>query len=254
MVEIKRYFMLLSYNGKNYKGWQSQKNGPSVQSELNSTLSTLLRETINVVGCGRTDTGVHAENFFAHFDVPDVNLMTTKEVFIGKLNSFLSKDIVIKDLFAVDKDANARFSAISRTYEYRISRLKNPFQYELTYYYNNHLDLQLMNKGAEIIMKYTDFTSFSKLHTQVATNNCKITEASWQEEKDLLIFSICADRFLRNMVRAIVGTLLDLGRHKINLINLRAIIESKDRSRAGRSVPANGLFLVNVTYPQHIFI
>ena len=247
--DIKRYFLHLSFNGKNYKGWQSQKNGPSVQAELNNALSTLLREKINVVGCGRTDTGVHAQSFYAHFNSAKNSLLEDRIAFIKKLNSFLPTDIAVFHLYPVTDDANARFSAISRTYEYRITRSKNPFLDDFTYYYNGDLQVQLMNEGARIIMKYSDFTSFSKLHTQVATNNCKIMEAHWKEENDLLVFTITADRFLRNMVRAIVGTLMDLGRQKIGLDDLKTIIESKDRSEAGMSVPARGLFLVNVNYP-----
>jgi tRNA pseudouridine38-40 synthase len=253
MTELsQRYFVQLAYKGKNYCGWQTQKNGSSVQSELNSALSTLLREKINVVGCGRTDTGVHAEKFFAHFDVSDLNLLSSKERLIDKWNRFLPKDIVIKDLFAVDQEANTRFSAVSRTYEYRISLVKDPFLEELTFYFPGSLDIQLMNEAAQVIMEYSDFTSFSKLHTQTATNNCKISEASWRRTNNLLIFSITSDRFLRNMVRAIVGTLLDIGRKKITQADLREIIESKNRSNAGTSVPAKGLFLVDVRYPESI--
>jgi tRNA pseudouridine38-40 synthase len=247
-----RYFIQLSFNGKNYCGWQTQKNGNSVQSELNSALSTLLRKKINVVGCGRTDAGVHAEKFFAHFEVKDIDLLSSKERLIDKWNRFLPKDIVIKDLFAVDQEANARFSAVSRTYEYRISLVKDPFLEELTFYFPGLLDIQLMNDAANIIKEYSDFTSFSKLHTQTATNNCKISEASWRRTDNHLIFSITSNRFLRNMVRAIVGTLLDIGRKKINLKDLREIIESKNRSNAGTSVPAKGLFLVDIRYPETI--
>jgi tRNA pseudouridine38-40 synthase len=252
--DIKRYFLFLSYNGKNYKGWQSQKNGPSVQVELNIALSTLLKEKINVVGCGRTDTGVHAQNFYAHFDSIMLSILEDRIAFVKKLNSFLPMDIAVFNLYPVTDDANARFSAISRTYEYRITRSKNSFLDDFTYYYNGQLQVRLMNEGARIIMKYSDFTSFSKLHTHVATNNCKIMEAIWKEENDLLVFTITADRFLRNMVRAIVGTLLDLGRQKFEFDDLRNIIESKDRSKAGMSVPAKGLFLVKVNYPDSIFI
>ena len=181
-------------------------------------------------------------------------ILEDRIAFIKKLNSFLPTDIAVFHLYPVTDDANARFSAISRTYEYRITRSKNPFLNDFTYYYNGDLQVQPMNEGARIIMKYSDFTSFSKLHTQVATNNCKIMEAHWKEENDLLVFTITADRFLRNMVRAIVGTLMDLGRQKIGLDDLKTIIESKDRSEAGTSVPARGLFLVNVNYPDSIFI
>lgn len=249
-----RYFLHLSYSGKNYKGWQTQKNGNSVQSELNNALSTLLRENIKVVGCGRTDTGVHAENFYAHFDSLSNQLLAESYEFLRKLNSFLPSDIAIYRLLPVNSDANARFSAISRSYEYRITPYKNPFLEDFTFYINGDIDIEMMNEGATLIMKNTDFTSFSKLHTQVASNNCKVIQATWEECQHLIIFKISADRFLRNMVRAIVGTLLDLGRKKINLTDLQSIIDSKNRSKAGMSVPAKGLFLVDIKYPDHIFI
>jgi len=254
MGNTQRYFIQIAYHGKNYHGWQTQNNGNTVQSELDLAISTILGKQINVVGCGRTDTGVHAEKFFAHFDLEDNNSLASKEMIIGKLNRFLPKDITVTSLFEVSTDANARFSATSRTYEYRISLVKNPFLEELSYYYHGKLDIELMNSGAKIIMEYHDFTSFSKLHTQTSTNNCNITSAHWIKKDDLLVFSITADRFLRNMVRAIVGTLMDLGRGKINLPDLRKIIESKNRANAGMSVPARGLFLINVTYDESNFL
>jgi tRNA pseudouridine38-40 synthase len=248
-----RFFLHLAYSGKNYKGWQIQKNGNSVQSELNNAISTLLRETINIVGCGRTDSGVHAENFYAHFDSANDSLLSHRIEFVKKLNGFLPSDIAIFGILAVRTDANTRFSAISRTYEYRICRYKNPFLEDFSFYMKDELDIEKMNAGARLIMNNTDFTSFSKLHTQVTTNNCKVYHAKWEEKDHLLIFNITADRFLRNMVRAIVGTLLELGRNKMGLNDLKTIIESKNRSKAGISVPAKGLFLVNVKYPDHIF-
>jgi tRNA pseudouridine38-40 synthase len=243
----------LSFNGKNYKGWQTQKNGQTLQATLNHALNLILKEKINVVGCGRTDTGVHAINYYAHFDTSKPSLLTERDFLVQKINRILPKDISINGIYPVSLDSSARFSALSRTYEYRISRAKNPFTDDLAYYYHGQLDIHQMNLSASIIMEYTDFTSFSKLHTQVATNNCKITEAYWHEENNMLVFTITADRFLRNMVRAIVGTLLDIGRGKITIAALTTIIESHDRSKAGMSVPAKGLFLVNVTYPPEIF-
>jgi tRNA pseudouridine38-40 synthase len=251
---FQRYFLHLSFNGKNYSGWQIQKNGRSIQSELNHALSTLLGEVINVVGCGRTDAGVHAENFYAHFDSASQTLLNDRIDFTRKMNSFLPRDIAVFKLLKVIPKANARFNALSRTYEYRISREKNPFLEEYSLLFHGELQVKLMNEGARTIMNYSDFTSFSKLHTQVATNNCIIHQSHWKEDHQLLIFSITADRFLRNMVRAIVGTLLDVGKQKIGLDELKTIIESKNRSNAGMSVPAKGLFLVRVDYPDHIFI
>ncbi len=249
-----RYFLHLSFSGKNYKGWQSQKNGRTVQDTLNHALNIVLAEEINVVGCGRTDTGVHASNFFAHFDSAKQAILMERNFFLKKVNLILPKDIAIYDILPVSQDASARFSAISRTYEYRISRTKNPFLDEFTLYYHGQLDVNQMNIGASTIMEYNDFTSFSKLHTQVNNNNCKISEAFWKEMDDLLVFRITADRFLRNMVRAIVGTLLDVGREKIGIADLRTIIESLDRSKAGMSAHARGLFLTNVVYPPEIFL
>jgi tRNA pseudouridine38-40 synthase len=250
---LQRYFLHLCYNGKNYKGWQIQKNGPSIQATLNNALSIVLRTEINLVGCGRTDTGVHAENFYAHYDLPSDIRLNNISVFVKKLNGFLPNDIAVLDLFPVHPEANARFSAISRTYEYRISQAKNPFLEDFVFHYNGPLDIQLMNEGAKIIPEYSDFTSFSKLNTQVKTNICKISYANWEQKDHLLVFTITADRFLRNMVRAIVGTLLEVGRKKITPDNLRSIIESKNRSNAGFSVPAKGLFLVKIIYPDDIF-
>jgi tRNA pseudouridine38-40 synthase len=249
-----RFFIKLAFNGKNYHGWQSQSNAISVQSVLNRTLSTLFRKKISAAGCGRTDTGVHAEKFYAHFDLGESDTALNKDKFIGKINSFLPKDIVITDILPVAPDANARFSALSRTYEYRITLVKNPFLEEFTYHYFGHLDIALMNEGAKILKHNIDFTSFSKLHSQTKTNICKIVEAAWQENNNLLVFKITADRFLRNMVRAIVGTLIDLGKGKINITDLEYIIESSSRNNAGTSVPAKGLFLIDVIYPSEIFL
>jgi tRNA pseudouridine38-40 synthase len=240
--------------GENYHGWQTQSNSISVQSVINHAFSTILDKKIKVVGCGRTDTGVHAEKYYAHFDTDTPGLIQNKNKFIGRINGFLPDDISIAELLAVVPDANARFSAISRTYEYRISLKKNPFLNHFSHFYKGKLDLQLMNEGAEILMMYSDFTSFSKLHSQTTNNICKITEAKWQYQNSLLVFSITADRFLRNMVRAISGTLIELGRGKMSLDELQAIIDSRSRSKAGPSVPAKGLFLVDVRYPDEIFL
>ena len=250
---MNRYFLKLSYNGANYHGWQIQPNAPSVQETLNDCLSRLFRQEINVVGCGRTDTGVHAKMFYAHFNLDESPDESEFSKILRKLNSILPKDIGVDDLFQVKPEAHARFDAVSRTYQYRILRKKDPFLSDTAYpYFYGKLDVDMMNRGAELIKKYRDFTSFSKLHTDVKTNNCTITTAFWEYREPLLVFTISADRFLRNMVRAIVGTLIDLGRGKISMNDLVRIIEAKDRSEAGFSVPAKGLFLVAVEYPADI--
>jgi tRNA pseudouridine38-40 synthase len=243
-----RYFVILQYNGKNYYGWQIQPNVPTVQSELNNKLSLILKENIHTIGAGRTDTGVHARFFTAHFDLEqDINHKIIDVIY--KINRFLPPDIRILKIVPVEIKAHARYDAISRTYNYYISNNKEIFNHDLVWEKLFRPDIVLMNQGADILKEYEDFTSFSKLHSDVKTNICHINEAYWIYDNDLLIFSITADRFLRNMVRAIVGTLLLLGQHKINIIQLRKIIESKNRSKAGESVPAKGLFLEKIEYP-----
>ncbi len=244
-----RYFIRLAYNGENYHGWQIQENAPSVQETINDAFSTIYKKTINVVGCGRTDTGVHAKEFYAHFSINTRLSKPNLKLHIKKLNGYLPKDICIYDIVPVKPEAHARFDALSRTYEYYINREKDPFNNDLTYFLHVDLDIARMNNGAKILMEYEDFTSFSKVKTQVKTNICKISYAQWKQQDNLLVFTITADRFLRNMVRAIVGTLLDIGRGKKSLDDLKAIIESKNRSNAGYSVPAKGLFLTKVEYP-----
>ena len=247
-----RYFIQLSYNGKAYHGWQLQENAVSVQEIVNKSLATILREEINVVGAGRTDTGVHAEYYIAHFDLDQQ--IQDKGLFLNKINKVLPHDIAAYELFKVDNNANARFDAISRTYEYRISLTKNPFIEDFSWLYKVPLNIGQMNKAAKLLFEFEDFTSFSKLGTQVATNNCKIMEAKWIETPNLLVFKVKADRFLRNMVRAIVGTLIDVGLSKLNLEGFCEIIEKKNRSLAGFSVPAQGLFLTHIEYPDNIFL
>jgi len=244
----KRYFIVLQYNGKNYFGWQVQPNVPTVQAELNEKLSLLLKETVYTIGAGRTDTGVHARYFTAHFDL-EQDLNQKKIDLIFKLNNFLPSDIRILKIVQVERNAHARYDAISRTYCYYISNKKEIFYHDLVWELHVNLDIDLMNQGTEIIKEYQDFTSFSKLHSDVKNNICNISTACWEMKDSLLVFSITADRFLRNMVRAIVGTLILLGRHKIDIVELRRIIESKSRSNAGESVPAKGLFLEKVAYP-----
>lgn len=247
----KRYFIRLSYKGTNYHGWQIQPNAITVQEVLNKAISTVLNVDVNVVGCGRTDTGVHASDFFAHFDVNEqVKFDCDKLSF--RLNRFLPNDIAIKQIFRVREDAHARFDALSRTYHYCITKVKNPFSLDSHWKVPYTLDVQKMNAAAKILFDYEDFTSFSKLHTDVKTNNCKIYQAEWKENGNELVFTIKADRFLRNMVRAIVGTLIEIGRGKMNQDEFCKIIESKNRSNAGSSVPGHGLFLAEIEYPESI--
>ncbi|MBZ9632626.1 tRNA pseudouridine(38-40) synthase TruA [Salegentibacter sp. LM13S] len=242
-----RYFLELAYFGKAYHGWQNQPNAISVQEEIEKALSVVFQYKIDIVGAGRTDAGVHAKQIFAHFDVEKE---LQKEAFQFKLNSLLPADIALKDVFRVKPDAHARFDALSRSYEYHIVQQKDPFLEDRSYYLKNKLDIGKMNRAAEILKDYTNFKCFSKSKTDVKTYNCKISEAVWKTENEVLVFHISADRFLRNMVRAIVGTLLEIGFGKQPVESMHEIIKSKDRSRAGTSVPAKGLYLTRVTYPE----
>lgn len=244
---MNRYFIRLSYAGTNYHGWQLQQNAHTIQAEITEKLSMLLGVETQVLGCGRTDTGVHAREFYAHFDTKKIPFAEIDLAY--KLNRFLPGDICIDQVFQVDADMHARFSATSRTYKYYIARKKTPFYHHLSYFYDSSLDVESMQKAADMLLGYEDFTSFSKLHTQTATNNCKVTEAKWEMEGEMLIFTITADRFLRNMVRAVVGTLLEIGKEKLKVEDMQSIIEAKNRSRAGFSVPAQGLFLERILYP-----
>ena len=243
-----RYFIDLSYDGSRYHGWQIQPNGISVQEVLNKALSTLLREPIEVTGAGRTDAGVNASLMVAHFDTTHL----VDDNLAYKLNKFVPQDIAIHKVYPVKDDAHARFSATSRTYIYYIVTEKNPFE-PYAYRFPQPLDFGKMNEAAQTLLNYTDFTSFSKLHTDVKTNNCCITFAQWEQVSPIKWqFTITADRFLRNMVRAIVGTLLDVGRGVLTIHQFQQIIEQKDRCSAGASVPGNALFLTNITYPTDI--
>ena len=245
-----RYFLKLAYNGENYFGWQLQPNGVTVQEVLNKALSLLLKEEINLTGAGRTDTGVHAREFYAHFDTQKQYSEQERNDLINRMNSFLPQDIVICDFFPVKDDFHARFDALSRTYRYYIATEKMPFYAKFSYRIFHVLDIEIMNQACEKLLMYKDFTSFSKVHTQTKTNNCNITQAHWFYQNELLVFEITADRFLRNMVRAIVGTLLDVGRGKLSVADFCRIIEQKDRSLAGVSVPAHALFLEKIAYPK----
>lgn len=243
-----RYFIHLSYKGTTYHGWQVQKNANSVQELLNRALSTLCRQPIETVGAGRTDTGVHAREMYAHFDAGAVTDILDPR-FLISINSMLPYDIGVKKVFQVQSDSHARFDALSRSYEYHIHFAKDPFKHEFSWYLRDRPDLDLMNQAAEIMRDYKDFSCFSKSNTQTFTNNCTISYAAWKEADEGMIFYITADRFLRNMVRAIVGTLMKVGKSEINPDDIRGIIESKNRSNAGESVPACGLYLTKVEYP-----
>jgi tRNA pseudouridine38-40 synthase len=247
-----RYFIKLAFNGARYHGWQYQKNAQSVQQELEKAMSLILRTETKLTGAGRTDTGVHAREFYAHFDYEELSSGQRQQL-MYKVNGFISPDIVIYDIIPVKKDAHARFDALSRKYQYFICRSKNPFNQDFAFHLYSELDVACMNDGTKVLFDYSDFASFSKLYTNVKTHTCKLMEAYWEEKEDLLVFTIAADRFLRNMVRAIVGTLLELGQHKISLEEFRQIIEGKDRSAAGFSVPAKGLFLTHIEYSSEIF-
>lgn len=248
---MQRYFIEIMYNGSNYHGWQFQPNSITVQEQLEKALATILSEKIGVMGAGRTDTGVHAKQFFAHFDY-DPNLANSNIVY--RLNSFLPKDISVKSISKVKTAAHCRFDAISRTYEYLVHKNKNPFMVDRAYFLHKPVDMELMNKAASRLFDFIDFTSFSKLHTQTKTNNCKINKAVWKQKGDTLIFTIQADRFLRNMVRAIVGTLINVGLGKISVDDFVQIIKSKDRAQAGTSVPAHALYLIKIRYPKSIWL
>jgi tRNA pseudouridine38-40 synthase len=250
---LSRYFIFISYKGTSYHGWQVQPNGITVQRILDEALSVILNEKISTTGAGRTDTGVHAMFFCAHFDSAEADLQNKKNL-VYRLNRYLPKDISVTRIRKVKEDANARFSAISRTYKYYIARKKDPFSDGSSWFIHGKMDIDSMNRAASLLLKYTDFTSFSKLHTDVRTNNCRIDEAYWNEIGDMLVFTIRADRFLRNMVRAIVGTMADIGMGKKNLDQFIRIIESRDRGKAGKSAPAKGLFLTDIEYPESIFL
>ena len=250
---MRRFFITLSYNGKNYCGWQIQPNGISVQQTLQQALSTIMRQKIDIVGAGRTDSGVHARNMIAHFDWEqddfDAHDLTMK------LNRFLPKDIAIHSIKEVELNAHARFSALSRTYSYTITQQKDPYLHEYKHRISFNPDIELMNRLCEILLETDDFTSFSKLHTDVKTNLCNVKQAHWAKTNDGdYVFTIQADRFLRNMVRSIVGTLLQAGRGQLDKDGFRQIIAAKNRSAAGESAPAHALFLEKVEYPKEIWI
>ena len=242
-----RYFIRLAYNGAPFHGWQIQPHDNSVQEVLEQALGTVLRTPVAVTGAGRTDTGVNARTMYAHFDV-DAPIADVDGL-CRSLNGLLGRDVAVYAIFPVADDAHARFDATSRTYKYFLHTAKSPFLYPLSWECHFDLDFDLMNEAAERLLHYTDFTSFSKLHTDVKTNNCRVTHARWERVGEQWVFTITADRFLRNMVRAVVGTLVEVGRHRISVDEFCRIIEAKDRCEAGNSMPGNALFLWDITYP-----
>ena len=245
-----RYFVHFSYLGTDFHGWQKQPNASSVQEKMEQAFSLLLATPIELMGAGRTDAGVHAKKMVAHFDYdPVIDAVDL----VYKLNSFLPKTIAVHNIRSVKADAHARFDATQRTYYYKIATSKDVFSYDTAFYYTKNLDLNLMNKASNILLDYSDFKCFSRAHSDVKTHICTIYEAHWSKNESELIFKISADRFLRNMVRAIVGTLLDVGNHKISLSELHKIIQSKDRSNAGASAPAKGLYLSEIVYPDSVY-
>lgn len=245
-----RYFIELAYDGSAYHGWQRQPNGVSIQSTLEDALSTLLGQPVVVVGAGRTDAGVHARQIFAHVDIAQ----PLENNFTYRLNQFLPKDIAIKEIRHVHSDAHARFDAVSRSYEYKLTTAKNPFLVSYAYAFGKDLDLVAMNQAASLLLAHTDFKCFSKSKTDVKTYDCDITHAGWTRKGSEWVFSITANRFLRNMVRAIVGTLIEVGLSKMSLEDFKKVLLSRSRSEAGYSVPAHGLYLTQVAYPNTIFV
>ena len=244
---MQRYFIYLSYDGTAYHGWQVQPNGISVQEEMQKALSTLLRQDIEIVGAGRTDAGVHARVMVAHFDFEQA-LDVVQLAY--KLNRILPKDISVSKVMAVSTDMHARFSAVKRTYHYYIHLHKDPFHRFYSCELHYELDFGLMNEAAAYLLECSDFAAFCKVHTDVKTTICKVTEARWIDDGGgCWHFVISADRFLRNMVRAVVGTLIDVGRHRLTLEQFKAVVEGKNRSNAGESMPGNALFLEDVKYP-----
>jgi len=246
-----RYFFEIVYNGKNYNGWQSQHNAVGVQTIVEDALSKLLREPIQIVGSGRTDTGVHCEQQYFH---SDIKATFDQDTLLLKLNSFLPKDIFIRSIREVRSDASARYDAIERTYRYQITREKNPFLDGLAWHFFKAVDVDAMNKAAASLIGEHDFECFSKVKTDVNHFICDLKKASWKEDGEMLIFTITANRFLRGMVRAIVGTLLDVGTGKITLKDFQQILQSRDRKKAGANVPSMGLYLTKVKYPSGVFL
>jgi tRNA pseudouridine38-40 synthase len=250
-----RYFLNISFTGTGYHGWQEQSNASkTVQGICKAGLEKILRHPVSLLGCGRTDTGVHAEEFFAHFDSDEKTLIKDKERWIYKFNSVLPFTIAVNDIIAVKEKANARFDATSRTYKYIITTRKDPFLLDFSLFFPFELDIDKMNQAAKKLKHFKEFSSFKKSNTQNKTDTCTIKHAEWKKQGHKIIFTITADRFLRNMVRAIVGTMLNVGNGKCTVEEFCRIIESKNRSRAGASVLASGLYLTKIEYPEKVFL
>jgi len=250
-MENRRYFLELAYNGSNYHGWQIQANAHTVQEEINLALSTILRQPVETMGSGRTDTGVHARQQILHFETSEIH---DKPDLLKRLNSILPKDIAVYSLREVKPSGHARFSALSRSYKYYISLRKNPFEERLSWHcFHCRLDIDRMNEAAAILKSYRDFQCFSKVKTEVDNFECEIKEAFWEQKEQHLIFHITANRFLRGMVRAIVGTMVLVGEGKLDMGGFRAIIEGRNRNKAGSAAPPHGLYLCAVAYPEDIY-
>jgi len=248
---VSRYFIHMAYDGSKYCGWQIQANEATVQQVLEHTLSTLLGRETSVTGAGRTDTGVHASHFIAHFDLLSSISDPSSDQFVFKLNRFLPPDIVVYKIVSVPAEMHARFSATYRTYHYHISTIKPLYTRNYSLYVYGELDTESIGECCQVILETTDFTSFAKLHADVKTNICRPTRAIWKKVENGYVFEITADRFLRNMVRSITGTLLDVGRGKLDIEGFKEIVDAKDRRKAGSSAPAKGLFLVDIGYPDY---
>ena len=249
-LHMPRYFVELAYKGTTFHGWQVQQNALSVQEELNKALAILCKFPVETLGCGRTDTGVHASQFFAHFDLAEI--IADLSVFTFRLNAIIAHDIVIFQMLAVADDAHARFDATLRSYSYYIARVKNPFLQELTWLWTQEMNIPLMNVAADLLLTHENYGCFNKSGGQQFTTKCTIAEARWMEEGDVVRFTISANRFLRGMVRAIVGTMLEVGKEKRSIDNFKNLLLSEDRTLAGQAVPAQGLFLEEVKYPYII--
>jgi len=248
-----RYFLRMAYMGTHFNGWQIQSSAPSIQGETERALSVLLREEIRVTGAGRTDTGVHANMYYAHFDSNHPPQYLESLSLAYKCNRILPASVAVYDIFPVHSKAHARFHATSRSYHYYISTVKDPFYRDRAWIYERNLHLGKMQEASGLLLRYRDFSSFAKANSQVSTHHCHVYEAEWQRDKHILRFEIRADRFLRNMVRAITGTLVDVGLGKLTIEDFAGIIKSGDRCRAGYSVPACGLHLADITYPDRLF-
>ncbi len=251
-----RYFIYFSYCGTGYHGWQRQPNGSSVQEVMEDAMSLITGEQISLTAAGRTDAGVHAEMMVAHFDMGEQEARSKDRLgqLTARLNNYLPKDIAIERIVRVKDDAHARFDALSRTYEYRCVFRKDPFRQGLVTRIAQDLDFELMNEAAKVLLETEDFASFCKVHTDVNTTLCKVTQAEWRVTETGAVFTITADRFLRNMVRAVVGTLLEVGRHRVTISEFREIIGKQHRTAAGQSAPADGLYLTDIRYPEEEII